>query len=139
MNNFLKDSAKLKELQTLLIDLYKFITEQLSFSPGILIILKHDGQNASNPLGNTGYFDVGNKKIILYTTDRHIKDILRTFAHEMYHVFQNYDGKLTGEEKTYSSKYFQEDPHLRELEKEAYEKGNILFRTWTENKSGKEK
>lgn len=134
MDNLLKNSNKLQELQELLNDLYSYVLKQLSFNPNIKICLRHSIENAGKSLGLTGYFDIGEKKVILYITGRHIKDILRTFAHEMYHVYQHEKGELTGEEKIYSDKYFQKNEVLRNIEKEAYEKGNILFRDWEESK-----
>ena len=37
----------------------------------------------------TGYYDPGENKLVLFIDNRHIKDILRTFCHEMVHRNQN--------------------------------------------------
>jgi hypothetical protein len=58
--------------------------------------------------------------------DRHPKDILRSFAHEMVHHEQNLEGRLNNITTTNTN----EDGDLVELEKEAYLKGNIMLRNW---------
>jgi len=70
-------------------------------------------------------------QIVLYTTDRHPKDVVRSFSHELVHHNQNCNGKFdqTGE---MGEGYAQSDPLLREMEKEAYLEGNIIFRDATD-------
>ena len=67
--------------------------------------------------------------IVLYITNRHPKDICRSFAHELVHHHQNERGDLDMGDAT-SPTYAQDDKHMREMEKEAYLKGNLLFRDW---------
>lgn len=77
----------------------------------------------------TGYYSPSDKKIVLFCKDRHPKDILRSFAHEMIHHMQNLDGKnlnFTNKDNV------KDNNELEELESEAYLKGNIYFRKWTE-------
>lgn len=83
----------------------------------------------------TGYYDPATKTITLFIYGRALKDIMRTCAHENIHHSQNLDGKLVG----YKGDTLGQDEKLDELEKEAYEKGNILFRKWTEQQSKSEK
>ena len=89
-------------------------------------VIKDDEQNASDLLGKTAYYNPAEKSITLYTMDRHPKDILRSFAHEMVHHEQNLNGKLGSINTTNTN----EDGDLLEIEKEAYEKGNIMLRNW---------
>jgi hypothetical protein len=89
-------------------------------------VIKDDEQNASYLLGKTAYYNPAEKSITLYTMDRHPKDILRSFAHEMVHHEQNLNGKLGSINTTNTN----EDGDLLEIEKEAYEKGNIMLRNW---------
>ena len=89
-------------------------------------VIKDDEQNASDLLGKTAYYNPVEKSITLYTMDRHPKDILRSFAHEMVHHEQNLNGKLGSINTTNTN----EDGDLLEIEKEAYEKGNIMLRNW---------
>jgi hypothetical protein len=60
--------------------------------------------------------------------DRHPKDVMRSFAHEMIHHEQNCNDKLTNINTTNTN----EDGDLPEIEREAYEKGNMMFRNWTD-------
>jgi len=58
--------------------------------------------------------------------DRHPKDVLRSFSHEMIHHEQNLDNRLNNISTTNTN----EDGDLPEIEREAYEKGNMMFRNW---------
>jgi hypothetical protein len=91
--------------------------------------IDNDAENAKDFFGKTAYYDPNNKLIILYTMGRHPKDIMRSFAHEMIHHEQNCNGKL-GNITTQNTN---EGGDLLEIEKEAYEKGNMIFREWTDN------
>lgn len=82
----------------------------------------------------TGYYVPDDKLVVLFCKDRHPKDILRSFAHEMIHHSQNLDGKnlsFTAEDNV------KDNNKLEEVESEAYLKGNIIFRKWTEAERGK--
>jgi hypothetical protein len=89
-------------------------------------VIKDDEENASNLLGKTAYYNPVEKSITLYTMDRHPKDVLRSFAHEMVHHEQNLEGRLNNINTTNTN----EDGDLPEIEKEAYEKGNMMLRNW---------
>lgn len=78
----------------------------------------------------TGYYEPSANEIHLYIYGRHIKDILRSLAHEMIHHKQNIDGKLR--EGAYDGQRITDDNKLVKLEKDAYLNGNIGFRSWTE-------
>ena len=88
-----------------------------------------DAENAENFFGKTAYYDPNNQVIVLYTMDRHPKDVMRSFAHEMIHHEQNCNGKLNN----ISTQNTNEDGDLPEIEREAYEKGNMIFRNWTDS------
>jgi hypothetical protein len=90
--------------------------------------VEDDIENARNFFGKTAYYDPNNRIIVLYTKDRHPKDIMRSFAHEMIHHMQNCDNRL-GNIQTQDTN---EDGDLPEIEREAYEKGNMTFRNWTD-------
>jgi hypothetical protein len=87
-----------------------------------------DVQNAENFFGKTAYYDPNNHQVVLYTLNRHPKDVMRSFAHEMIHHMQNHEGKL----KTIHTQNTNEEGDLPEIEREAYEKGNMTFRSWTD-------
>jgi hypothetical protein len=92
-------------------------------------VISDDKDNASNLLGKTAYYNPTDKSITLYTMDRHPKDILRSFSHEMVHHEQNLDGKLNNINTTNTN----EDGALPEIEREAYEKGNMMLRNWEDS------
>ena len=81
----------------------------------------------------TGYFDPNLKGIRLFVNGRGYKDILRTLAHELIHRKQDEDGVI--EKSGYNSDKITEDKALIKLEAEAYLKGNLAFRSWTEEES----
>lgn len=93
------------------------------------LILRKDEENASKTLGRTAYYAPSDMTIVLYITNRHPKDILRSFAHELIHHIQNERGDLN-KGGTSNPQYAQEDDHLRNMEKEAYLEGNLLIRDW---------
>jgi hypothetical protein len=88
----------------------------------------NDAQNAQNFFGKTAYYDPNKRVVVLYTMGRHPKDVMRSFAHEMIHHMQNCDGRL-GNITTQNTN---EEGDLPEIEREAYEKGNMTFRNWTD-------
>ena len=85
-----------------------------------------DPNNAEELFGRTAFYDPNEKSITLYVTGRHPKDILRSFAHEMIHYCQDCENRL---HQTYTTD-INEDDRLMELEREAYERGNMYFRSW---------
>tara|TARA_R110002124_G_scaffold177617_2_gene345616 strand:+ start:1611 stop:2582 length:972 start_codon:yes stop_codon:yes gene_type:complete len=112
--------------------LYNTAQEKLGFKPHVKIVILKDSGNMSNPLGKTAHYSPTEKKIGLYTQGRHIKDILRSLSHELVHHNQNCRGDF-GEGNETMQGYAQEDGHLREMEREAYECGNMIFRDWEDN------
>jgi len=94
-----------------------------------LIFIDNDVENANNILGRTAHYDPNNKCITLFTYGRHPKDVLRSYAHEMIHHLQNLENRIVNV-KTFN---INEDDYLKELEREAYEKGNLMFRGWENN------
>ena len=85
-------------------------------------------ENAKDFFGKTAYYDPNNHRIVLYTLNRHPKDVMRSFAHEMIHHMQNHEGKL----QSIHTQNTNEEGDLPEIEREAYEKGNMAFRSWTD-------
>jgi phosphopantetheine adenylyltransferase len=92
--------------------------------------VEDDIENAKDFFGKTAYYNPNQRVIVLYTMNRHPKDIMRSFAHEMIHHIQNLEGRIgDGRIKTTDTN---KDDYLQQIEKEAYLKGNITFRTWTD-------
>ena len=88
-----------------------------------------DKANAENVFGKTAFYTPEEKSITLFTMNRHPKDVLRSFAHEMIHHEQNLDSRLNNIGTTNTN----EDGDLPEIEREAYEKGNMMFRNWEDS------
>lgn len=82
----------------------------------------------------TGYYLPEEKKVVLFCKDRHPKDILRSYAHEMIHHKQNLEGKNLNFS---SADDVKDNKELEKLEAEAYLEGNIFFRKWTEYERSK--
>jgi len=87
-----------------------------------------DAENAQNFFGKTAYYSPIENVIVLYTMNRHPKDVMRSYAHEMIHHMQNLDGRL----QNIATQNTNEEGDLPEIEREAYEKGNMTFRNWTD-------
>jgi len=102
----------------------------MNVKPFPKITLQEDLEEGKKILGKTAYYDPELEEIVLYTSNRHPKDILRSFAHEMIHHIQKQEGRIGNGEV--STTNINEDEHLRKLEEEAYLKGNIAFREWTD-------
>jgi len=111
-----------------------YAQEKMGFEDPPTLFLRSDAQNAVNPLGKTAFYDPQAKSITLYITNRHPKDVMRSFSHELVHHTQNCNGKfdnVNGSEM--GEGYAQNDDHLREMEREAYEMGNLCFRDWEDS------
>jgi hypothetical protein len=122
-----------EELTPYIADLTKYMYNQgLPIDPAPEIEFVEDEDNAKNLLGKTAYYNPVDRVIVLYTTGRHPKDILRSFAHEMIHHCQNMEGRLGNINTT----NINEDDYLKELEREAYERGNMTFRGWENSLRG---
>ena len=119
-------------MQKLIKSLFGYINRDLAFQRPPKMFLKQDSENAKNSLGKTAYYDPRNMKVVVYTSGRHCKDVLRSIAHELVHHHQNERGDFDDCEPM-GSGYAQENEHLRNMEKEAYLKGNMLFRDWEDS------
>lgn len=118
-----------EQLPELLQNLYVFVQSKLGFDEGITLKFDYDKENAGNILGKTAQYQPNGNVIVLNVVGRHPKDILRSFAHELVHHAQKCRGDLDNAPPT-AEGYAQNDEHLRNMEKEAYEVGNMLFRDW---------
>ena len=96
------------------------------------LFLRQDKENGAMTLGRTAFYDPNDLTIVLYISNRHPKDILRSFAHELIHHVQNERGDLHLGDSS-DPQYAQNDEHLRKMEKEAYLQGNLLMRDFEDN------
>jgi len=109
-----------------------FAQKRFGFTKPPKMFLKQDEENAKNPLGRTAYYDPEQMSITLYITGRHPKDVMRSLAHELVHHTQNCNGMFDNVGSV-GEGYAQNDEHLREMEREAYEQGNLCFRDWEDS------
>ena len=130
-NNPKENQNKTWDLKGGIVSLSKYMIDNgLNIKPLPKVkFINNDKENASNILGKTAYYNPSEKSITLFTLNRHPKDILRSFSHEMIHHFQNLENRLNNINTTNTN----EDGDLPELEKEAYEKGNMMLRNWEDS------
>jgi len=117
----------MEQLKQHIMAFYPYAQKQLGFNRPPKLFFVQDSANASNIFGKTAYYEPESETIKLYVTNRHPKDILRSFSHELVHHAQNCRGDFDNDTVTEEG-YAQNNPHLREMEREAYEKGNLIFR-----------
>ena len=107
-----------------------FLDNEMALNPLPKIELIHnDVNNGMDVFGKTAYYIPDTNDIVLFTYGRHPKDILRSYAHELVHVHQKNENRL----ESYGTTNVNQDDHLEQIEREAYETGNILFRSWTDS------
>lgn len=111
----------------------KYMAEQVEIMPLPKVVLRQDDQESGDFLGKTAYYDPSTFTVVLYTAGRHPKDIVRSYAHEMIHHYQNLQGRLKTTANESDPKYTQNNSDMRKLEAEAYMKGNLLFRDYCDN------
>jgi hypothetical protein len=119
-------------IESLVKDFMPFAQEKMGFKNPPRLFLKKDASNASDPLGRTAFYDPQENSVTLYITNRHPKDIMRSLSHELVHHTQNCRGDFNNIDEMEEG-YAQNDEHLREMEREAYEKGNMCFRDWEDS------
>ena len=121
-------------LQPLINEFMPFAQKRMGFEKPPRVFLRDDPQNAQDPLGKTAYYDPEQMSVTLYIHGRHPKDVMRSLSHELVHHAQNCNGEFenTGD---MGEGYAQNDPHLREMERKAYEIGNLCLRDWTDTRN----
>ena len=112
-----------------------FAKEKMGFSRPPKLFLRQDEQNASDPMGKTGFYDPEKESITLYITGRHPKDIMRSLAHELQHHTQKCNGDFESVQNMGEQGYAQADPHMRTMEIQAYQ-ASIVFRDWEDSCKG---
>jgi hypothetical protein len=109
-----------------------FAQERMGFEKPPRLFLRSDAENAKNPLGKTAHYDPSAKSVTLYVVNRHPKDIMRSLSHELVHHTQNCNGQFDNAGEM-GEGYAQNNEHLREMERQAYEVGNLCFRDWEDS------
>lgn len=119
-----------------LLNLTEYIQNSgIKIMPYPKVIIASTTENANNPFGKTAYYDPMQKSVTLFVAGRHIKDVLRSYAHELIHHNQNLSGMFDQSHISSLSdpKYAENDKHLLNMEKDAYLRGNIAFRFWEDS------
>jgi len=124
--------ADIEVLMPLIKQFMPFAKERMGFQDPPRLFLKGDSDNAANPLGRTAFYDPAEKTVTLYITGRHPKDIMRSLSHELVHHCQNCNGDFDNAGEM-GAGYAQSNPHMREMERQAYEIGNMCFRDWEDS------
>tara|TARA_R110000824_G_scaffold3253_4_gene15481 strand:- start:6300 stop:7184 length:885 start_codon:yes stop_codon:yes gene_type:complete len=125
-NNTNQDFSSLMQL---IEKFFPFAQKKMGFNKPVDLVLQSDVQNSTDPFGKTAHYEPGQNRIVVYTDGRHPKDIMRSLSHELIHHTQNCNGQFN-EDRTTEEGYAQKDPHLREMEKDAFLRGNMVFRDW---------
>lgn len=131
----MKELEIIKQNSELIQDLLRFMKEKLGYDKDPEIVFLVNNKNAENPLGQTAYFAPDENKVYLFIIGRHIKDVMRSLAHELCHYKQHVRG-MFAKDIDASEGYAQNDAVLREAEREAYEIGNMAFRDWEDGIKG---
>ena len=129
-------SKNMHDVQFYLEEFYPFAKEALGFDKDATVVFESDLANAKNPLGKTAHYDPSSSTVTVYVDKRHPKDVMRSVSHELVHHAQNLRGDLNG--GAMEEGYAQSDDHLRKMEEEAYHKGNMIFRDWTDTRNNPE-
>lgn len=129
-------NKNMNDVQFYLEEFYPFAKKALGFEQDATVVFESDLKNSKNPLGKTAHYDPSNSRVTVYVDNRHPKDVMRSISHELVHHAQNLRGDLTG--GAMEEGYAQSDDHLRKMEEEAYRKGNMVFRDWTDTRNNPE-
>ena len=115
-------------------DIYDFFrTSGVQIDPIPSIKIDTTKVGLLDPFIRTGNYNTQTNVITLFVNNRQLKDILRSFCHELIHHNQN----ITNPEqfsKINKTGNLSDNSELEALESDAYTRGNILFRKWTETK-----
>ena len=88
--------------------------------------------NRSDLLISTGGYMPALNSIVLYIDNRHLKDILRSYCHELVHHNQNLENNDYLRRVLGRPDDLVDNEQLEEIEGDAYLRGNLLFRKFTE-------
>lgn len=124
----LEDYGK-EDLKSLIANFMKFAQKRFNFQRPPKLFLKQDIENAKNILGKTAHYDPSKEAVTVFVSGRHPKDVLRSLSHELVHHKQNLQGDLSPDKcGNLSVGYAQDNEHMREMERQAYEQGSLCFR-----------
>jgi hypothetical protein len=126
-----RSNLNLSEIKPFLESFLPFAQRKMGFDRPPSISFVSDLENANETLGKTAFYDPNTFSVSVYTDQRHPKDVMRSLSHELVHHAQNCRGNFDKKPEM-GEGYFQNDGYMREMEREAYEIGNMCFREWEE-------
>ena len=127
---------KTKDLVPHIVSITEYMEKNgIKVRPCPKVVFSKDKSYVNDVFGKTAWYEPISKTVTLVTEGRHIRDVLRSYAHELVHHAQNIRGdmKESNVEALNDPNYTQNNKHLRKLEGEAYLKGNLLMRDWSDN------
>ena len=111
-----------------------FAQKRMGFNRPPSIFFDSDEENSKNVLGKTAHYNPESMELVVYVDGRHPKDVIRSLSHELVHHTQNCRGDLNSDIAGETELgYAQNNPHMRNMESEAYEKGNLCMRDWEDS------
>jgi hypothetical protein len=111
-----------------------FAQKRMGFNKPPSIFFDSDEQNSRKVLGKTAHYNPDSMEVVVYVDGRHPKDVIRSLSHELVHHTQNCRGDLNSDIAGETELgYAQNNPHMRNMESEAYEKGNLCMRDWEDS------
>ena len=111
-----------------------FAQKRMGFNKPPSIFFDSDEENSKNVLGKTAHYNPESMEVVIYVDGRHPKDVIRSLSHELVHHAQNCRGDLNSDIAGGTELgYAQNNPHMRNMESEAYEKGNLCMRDWEDS------
>ena len=124
--------------EELLHDFLNFAIKRFNINKCFKVFLISDLKNSKKSLCSTGAYNPLTQTIYVYTDNRLFKDILRSVAHEVFHHSQYCHGEFDDTSKTqFGIGYAQKNKYMRNIERTAYEKGNLALRDFEDQKKKK--
>jgi len=129
-----RSSQPLGHMESYLKSFLPFAQKRMGFNMPPSIFFDSDEQNSKNVLGKTAHYNPESMEVVVYVDGRHPKDVIRSLSHELVHHTQNCRGDLNSDVAGETELgYAQNNPHMRNMESEAYEKGNLCMRDWEDS------
>ena len=128
-----KTPYDMKNVETMFSKFFPYAQKRLGFDKPVSVNLVSDEENAKDLYGKTAFYDPSKMSITIFVDNRHPKDMLRSFSHELVHHKQNCAGQFNNVTEM-GEDYAQTNQHLRDMEAEAYLIGNgFLVRDYTDS------
>ncbi len=84
----------MSSLEGIITNFYPYAKKRLGFNEDVGVNLVSDPENSKDPFGKTAYYDPNKMQITIFVDKRHVKDMLRSFSHELVHHAQNCRGDI---------------------------------------------